>query len=117
ANAEAIQHLTQGLALLALLPETPARAQRELDLQIALGPAFMAIKGFGAPEVGLKSVLWDPGAVCHGAGAGGTALPAGSAGGHADAASGGPRRAGADLVPSGRICRGPDPRRAGDHAR
>jgi len=34
-----------------MLPETQARAQRELDLQIALGPAFMAIKGFGAPEV------------------------------------------------------------------
>jgi predicted ATPase len=34
-----------------MLPETQARAQRELDLQIALGPVFMAIKGFAAPEV------------------------------------------------------------------
>src|SRR5262249_28475778 len=52
ANTEAVQHLTKGLALLAMLPETPARAQRELDLQIALGPALMAVKGQGAPEVG-----------------------------------------------------------------
>ena len=51
ANAEAIQHLTTGLALLATLPETPARAQQELDLQLALGPAWMASKGATAPEV------------------------------------------------------------------
>jgi predicted ATPase len=51
ANQEAIQHLTKGLALLATLPATQARAQRELDLQIALGPALMAIKGFAAPDV------------------------------------------------------------------
>jgi len=51
ANKEAVQHLTQGLALLARLPETPLRAQRELDLQIALGPALMAVKGFAAPDV------------------------------------------------------------------
>jgi class 3 adenylate cyclase/predicted ATPase len=51
ANLEAVQHLTMGLGLLALLPETLARAQQELDLQIALGPALMAIKGHGAPEV------------------------------------------------------------------
>jgi predicted ATPase len=34
-----------------MLPETPARAQQELDLQIALGPALMAMKGYAAPEV------------------------------------------------------------------
>src|SRR5262249_41222151 len=51
ANPEAIQHLTRGLALLATLPETPARAEQELDLQIALGPAQQATKGPGAPEV------------------------------------------------------------------
>jgi predicted ATPase len=51
ANAEAVQHLTKGLTLLAMLPETQTRAQRELDLQIALGPALMALKGFAAPEV------------------------------------------------------------------
>src|SRR5262245_25040929 len=51
ANPEAVQHLTQGLALLATLPETPARAQQELDLQIALGPALSVTKGMAAPEV------------------------------------------------------------------
>jgi predicted ATPase len=51
ANVEAIAHLTQGLALLTTLPETPARAQQELDLQIALGPALSATKGPAAPEV------------------------------------------------------------------
>jgi class 3 adenylate cyclase/predicted ATPase len=51
ANQEAVQHLEHGLALLAGLPETPLRAQRELDLQIALGPAVMAVKGSAAPEV------------------------------------------------------------------
>ena len=51
ANPEAVQHLTRGLALLVTLPETPARAQQELDLQIALGPALMATKGTAASEV------------------------------------------------------------------
>ena len=51
ANPEAIQHLTKGLTLLAMLPETPARAQQELDLQLALGPVQQATKGLAAPEV------------------------------------------------------------------
>jgi predicted ATPase len=51
ANPEAVQHLTRGLELLTMLPETPARAQQELDLQIALGPVLMATKGHAAPEV------------------------------------------------------------------
>jgi class 3 adenylate cyclase/predicted ATPase len=51
ANPEAVQHLTTGLALLATLPETPARAQQELDLQLALGPALQAVKGIASPEV------------------------------------------------------------------
>jgi class 3 adenylate cyclase/predicted ATPase len=51
ANQEAIQHLTIGLALLPTLPEIPARAQQELDLQMALGPALSATKGPAAPEV------------------------------------------------------------------
>jgi class 3 adenylate cyclase/DNA-binding winged helix-turn-helix (wHTH) protein/predicted ATPase len=51
ANLEAVQHLTTALALLATLSETPARTQQELDLQVALGPALMAIKGQGAAEV------------------------------------------------------------------
>jgi class 3 adenylate cyclase/predicted ATPase len=51
ANQEAVQHLTTGLTLLATLPETPARAQQELDLLIALGPALMATKGIASPDV------------------------------------------------------------------
>ena len=51
ANREAIDVLTKGLALLNTLPETPERSQQELNLLLALGPAFMATKGYGAPEV------------------------------------------------------------------
>jgi class 3 adenylate cyclase/predicted ATPase len=51
ANPEAVSYLTRGLGLLATLPDTPERMQCELDLQIALGPALMAIKGTAAPEV------------------------------------------------------------------
>jgi tetratricopeptide (TPR) repeat protein len=51
AHAEAIAHLRQGLAVLTLLPETPARLQQELDLQVALGPALRATQGNAAPEV------------------------------------------------------------------
>jgi class 3 adenylate cyclase/predicted ATPase len=51
AHAEAITHLRQGLAILTTLPETPARLQQELDLQVALGPALYATKGHAAPEV------------------------------------------------------------------
>jgi predicted ATPase len=50
AHEEAIAHLRQGLALLERLPDTPARQQQELDLQVALGPALMVTNGFGAPE-------------------------------------------------------------------
>ncbi|TDF67152.1 adenylate/guanylate cyclase domain-containing protein [Cupriavidus sp. L7L] len=51
ADAEAVTHLTTALNLLATLPETPERARQELALQLALGPAWMATKGFAAPEV------------------------------------------------------------------
>jgi predicted ATPase len=51
ANAEAVQHLSTGLELLATLPESPKRVQQELDLQIALGPVLMATKGFADPKV------------------------------------------------------------------
>jgi class 3 adenylate cyclase/predicted ATPase len=51
ANLEAVQHLSTALSLLATLPETAARAQQELGLQIALGPALMATRGWAAPEV------------------------------------------------------------------
>jgi predicted ATPase len=51
ASHEVIALLTKGLELLAPLPETPARAQQELALQIALGPALIATKGTAAPAV------------------------------------------------------------------
>ena len=51
APVEAIAHLTQGLAVLTALPETPARLQQELGLQVTLGPALMAAKGHGVPDM------------------------------------------------------------------
>src|SRR5262249_2260822 len=52
ADAEAIRHLTTDLALLNALPETPARGQQELALQLTLGVPFQILKGHAAPEVG-----------------------------------------------------------------
>src|SRR3546814_10055756 len=43
--------IAQGLRLLASLPATERRARQELELQIALGGALLATKGFAAPEV------------------------------------------------------------------
>jgi class 3 adenylate cyclase/tetratricopeptide (TPR) repeat protein len=51
AYVDAIAHLTQALALLEPLPDTPERARQELVVQMTLGPVLMAIKGGGAPEV------------------------------------------------------------------
>jgi len=51
AHREAIGHLTKGLDLLKALPETPEHTYHELNLQTALGPAWMAAKGYAAPEV------------------------------------------------------------------
>ena len=51
ANREAITHLTQGLELLKLLPDTPERAHQELQGQITLGVPLIATKGYAAPEV------------------------------------------------------------------
>jgi predicted ATPase len=49
-EAEAL--LRKGLGLLLSLPETAARQECELDLQIALGKVLMAAHGFGARAVG-----------------------------------------------------------------
>jgi predicted ATPase len=51
AYVEAVGHLTAGLEVLAVLPDTPERTQQELGLQTALGSALMVTKGFAAPEV------------------------------------------------------------------
>jgi predicted ATPase len=51
APVEAIAHLSKGLEVLGMLPDTPERAQQELGVQIALGQAWMAAKGQGVSEV------------------------------------------------------------------
>jgi predicted ATPase len=51
AYEEAIAQLSRGLERLPELPEGAERQQQELVLQLALGPALMATKGFTAPEV------------------------------------------------------------------
>ena len=51
ANLEGINHLIKGLELIKALPETPERMHQEFVLQITLGPAMVATKGYGAPEV------------------------------------------------------------------
>jgi Phage integrase family len=51
ANAEAIAHFTNGIQLTQALPAGQARDERELALQLALGPALMATRGYGAAEV------------------------------------------------------------------
>jgi predicted ATPase len=52
ALTEAIAHLTKALALLRDLPPTNEHKQQELRLQIELGGAFIAAKGYGASETG-----------------------------------------------------------------
>ncbi|MGH8070976.1 MAG: ATP-binding protein [Candidatus Entotheonellia bacterium] len=51
AYTEAISHLTTALDLLATLPETRERSQRELGVQMTLGMALRPTKGTGTPEV------------------------------------------------------------------
>ena len=51
AETEATGHLTQGLALLKSLPQTPERTQQELTLQTLLSSALVVTKGQGAHEV------------------------------------------------------------------
>jgi predicted ATPase len=50
AHAEAIAHLTKGLDVLQRLPDTPSRAQHELDFQTTLGRALAIVRGHAAPE-------------------------------------------------------------------
>jgi class 3 adenylate cyclase/tetratricopeptide (TPR) repeat protein len=52
AEVEAIGHLTKGVALLGALAESPERDARELELLGALGPAYLAARGYAAPEAG-----------------------------------------------------------------
>jgi predicted ATPase len=51
AALEAVGQLRRGLALIPILPNTSERDRRELDLQVALGTALMAARGYAHPEV------------------------------------------------------------------
>jgi predicted ATPase/DNA-binding winged helix-turn-helix (wHTH) protein len=51
ANQEAVALANQGLTLLARLPESDERARATLMLQMTLGSALIATKGYSAPEV------------------------------------------------------------------
>jgi class 3 adenylate cyclase/predicted ATPase len=51
ANQEAVGHLSTALEMATALPDTSAGARQELALQLMLGPALVAAKGYAAPEV------------------------------------------------------------------
>ena len=51
AHEEAVHLLHKGLALVVTLPASPARDERELELQTALGTSLVSLQGYGAPEV------------------------------------------------------------------
>jgi class 3 adenylate cyclase len=50
ANAEAIGHLTRALGMLEPLPENPERERLALGLEVVLGQAMIADRGYAAPE-------------------------------------------------------------------
>ena len=52
AHVEAINHLTKGLKMLEALEASPERDARELELLGPLGTAYIASRGYAAPEVG-----------------------------------------------------------------
>ena len=51
AHAEAIGHLSRALALLDGVPSGPSRVRSELELLVALGPAWIVARGYAAMEV------------------------------------------------------------------
>lgn len=52
ANLEAVAHFRHALEMLETLPHRAARAEQELRLLLALGPALITTRPSGAPEVG-----------------------------------------------------------------
>jgi predicted ATPase len=52
AMAEGVAQLRKGLDLLSGMPDDAARLEREIDLQVKLGQALSATKGYAAPEAG-----------------------------------------------------------------
>jgi DNA-binding winged helix-turn-helix (wHTH) protein/predicted ATPase/type II secretory pathway predicted ATPase ExeA len=51
ANQEAIVHLQRALHAIGHVAEKGERAKIEVELRVGMGAAFMAMRGFGAPEV------------------------------------------------------------------
>jgi class 3 adenylate cyclase/predicted ATPase len=51
AYADGIASLSASIDLLQRVPDSPERIQREVLLQLAVGPALIAVRGYGAPEV------------------------------------------------------------------
>jgi class 3 adenylate cyclase/tetratricopeptide (TPR) repeat protein len=49
---QAVQNLENALALLKSFPETPSRDQLELQILSPLGTAYIAVRGYAAPQVG-----------------------------------------------------------------
>jgi DNA-binding winged helix-turn-helix (wHTH) protein/tetratricopeptide (TPR) repeat protein len=57
---EAVQHFTKAIGLLTTWPDSLARRQHELSLQLMRGAALMATKGLAAPEVAYAYArAWD----------------------------------------------------------
>jgi predicted ATPase len=52
ANQEAVALARRGLDLLSSLPDTPERSSQELALQLTLGTACIASRGYASPELG-----------------------------------------------------------------
>ncbi|HKM69940.1 MAG TPA: hypothetical protein VJX94_07715, partial [Stellaceae bacterium] len=52
ANLEAIEQFGKGLELVEALSDIRERAERELDLQMALGPALVATRSYSHPDIG-----------------------------------------------------------------
>jgi len=51
AQLDAIRHLSAALEFLKSLPDSPERARKELTILLTLGPAWVAARGHGSPEV------------------------------------------------------------------
>src|SRR5262249_21386838 len=56
AHHEAAALARRGLALLETLPDTPARARRELPFQLTLGIQLQVVQGYAAPAAGQSYV-------------------------------------------------------------
>ncbi|MEK6209470.1 MAG: AAA family ATPase [Pseudomonadota bacterium] len=50
ANLEAIGQFQKALEFLSLLPQTPGRNEAELEIQLALGLCFVAVRGYSADD-------------------------------------------------------------------